>query len=71
MKTTHTINETTLSDYKRMVKNTKRFNGSYIKSKSKGNSILFSHAATGLPLRSISYANNTITVITYTKGENK
>lgn len=63
--TTLTLNKTTMTDYKRIVGNTKRFNRGLVTSKSNGNNTCFFTKSTGKLIRSITFSNNKIEVVTY------
>lgn len=56
---------TDLNHFKRMVKNTKRFNSGYVKTKTSENCVTFYKKTTNQPLRDISFHNGTIEVIDF------
>lgn len=59
---TSTFENTDLNHFKRMVKNTKRFNAGMVKTKTVKNSTTFFKKSNNQPLRNISFENGTIEV---------
>jgi hypothetical protein len=61
---TTTLKNTNLNDYKRIVKNTKKFNSGFCTSKSNKNSTTFVNKTTGKITRTITYTTDGVVITT-------